>query len=326
MIALLILMALSALIAFGLWLIVFFTAKGHQNGRLRESDPDNHRYADLHDVEIVWGIVLTLIGSVALLITLALTVLVAIPTTHLGIERNFGVIDAGHSLDAGVHLKWPWTKVESYSYTPATISYDGMVKSASDQSLASGHADAIEAITADRVKTKVQPILTYNENPRLLTAFKAQFTANGYDDMDSAQQAITQAAVRDAVITRRWSDGSILNRQGLADDIAAALPVETKAYFERMGLTSADETPITWDAVQMGAIDPPDDLNDANTKAALASISANANAQLVRVPAGLSPDAYAKLLTSSAVKDAVRQGKPLSVVIGGAGVVASAPR
>lgn len=243
--------------------------------------------------------------AAALLVVLVITCHTMIPSNNMGVIRTFGVVNVKRSYAEGFHLKWPWEKVEAWP-----LAYVDM-----DMTGDKGSYESIANYTSDKVWVDIPLSVRWRTDPANVLLMKSKHPEEGV--YTAAVYRISRDAAKTAISEFSWSDGSIMNRAVVRARINQRIEEMTTEYFRREGFGAASPHMVDYAMTTIRSITPSADIETAlTTRAANAVASQNSP-----VPNGMTPEGFARVTEAQAVRNVAAQGKPITVVVGGAAVV-----
>jgi hypothetical protein len=202
-------------------------------------------------------------------------------------------------------VKAPWQTIE-----PVTMEFTDLVFTGTDTSK---DDSTIGSQTKDGIEIDLPIAVTWAINPDTLTLVKSRLPGF-YTDRE---YVIIRSAVRDAVAQFSVSDGSLFDRQALADAIATRIKQQTVAYYATQGYGDNSDKIIRYGLVTLRGVFLPEDVLEANKAVIVAKLTALAQAARTKVPDDRSVADYTKVMQAIAVSKAAEDGKATINIISG---------
>ncbi len=202
--------------------------------------------------------VLSIIFAIALLLTLAACCIRTVSTGYTGILTTFGRVE-NVSLDAGVHLKWPWQKIVTIDNRVQKVNLD------------------TEAFSSDIQQTVVQLAVNYSIDQQTAQDLYKKVGKNYYENI------VYPRILEDtkAIFAQYSAENLVAKRNELANRIEELLSEDMKPYginIVSLSIQDIDFTDEFTDAVERKQVAVQEKLT-AETKQAQATMEQQAEAE-----------------------------------------------
>jgi regulator of protease activity HflC (stomatin/prohibitin superfamily) len=273
-----------------------------------KTHPEGSKDAADQTVDRSGGEMTLFFSVIAIIITLLLTCQTMVPTNHRGLIQSFNTINPNRSYGPGFNLKWPWEKIIDVS-----MAFEDMTFVAAE-----GELSSIAATTKDGFQLDIPISVNWAINPDHVALVKSRLP--GY--YTDRQYVIIRSVVRDVVNTKTWQE-IVFDRTKFAQELANAIKAATTSYYGGQGYGEVSDEIVRYGIITLRDVSPPAPIMAALLNIQAAPIEGRANASRVQLPAGITAENYAQILQAQAVTEAVKAGRPVTIVAGsGVGPVA----